>query len=65
MRQTASGILCRVPARETRGMKFLDLVFAIALLLLLVYLVRLDWEPDRTEQVPAVHGATHSSWTSV
>jgi Tfp pilus assembly protein PilE len=50
-----------VPPETTRGFTLLDLLFAIALLGLLVWLVRLDWRPP----APEVHGATHSSWTSV
>jgi prepilin-type N-terminal cleavage/methylation domain-containing protein len=44
----------------SRGFTLLDLVVAVAILALLVWLVRLDWRPPA-----AVHGATHSRWTSV
>jgi hypothetical protein len=44
----------------SRGLTVLDLLVAVAILALLVWLVRRDWQPP-----PAVHGATHSRWTSV
>jgi hypothetical protein len=46
-----------------RGLSLLDLIVALALLALLVYLVRLDWR--RESAAPAGHSATHSSRTSV
>jgi hypothetical protein len=54
-------ILPRVPRDDARGLTLLDLLIVLALLALLVWLVRLDWQPPG----PPVHGATHSSWTSV
>jgi hypothetical protein len=50
-----------------RGVSLLDLVVTIALLALLVYLVRLDWQRQRPEPspTPTAHSATHSSRTSV
>jgi hypothetical protein len=42
-----------------------DVLFALAFLFLLVWLVRLDWQREQPEPVPVVHGATHSSCTSV
>jgi hypothetical protein len=53
-------MLARVRREETAGLTLLDVLVALALLALLVWLVRLDWRPP-----PAVHGATHSRWTSV
>jgi hypothetical protein len=50
-----------MPRDDARGLTLLDLLIALALLALLVWLVRLDWQPPG----PPVHGATHSSWTSV
>src|SRR5262249_22349021 len=54
-------ILRRVPRGDARGLTLLDLLIALALLALLVWLVRRDW---RSAEPPA-HGAMHSSWTSV
>jgi hypothetical protein len=50
-----------VARREARGLTLLDLLFTLALLGLLVWLVRLDWR----RPPPEAHGATHSSCTSV
>jgi hypothetical protein len=50
-----------VPLDDTSGFTLVDLLFTLALLALLVWLVRLDWR----RPAPPAHGATHSSWTSV
>jgi hypothetical protein len=46
-----------------RGLSLLDLIVALALLALLVYLVRLDWR--REAGAPPGHSETCSSRTSV
>jgi hypothetical protein len=58
-------MLRAVKRPATRALSLLDLVVAIALLALLVYLVRLDWRHPPAETAPAAHSATHSSRTSV
>jgi hypothetical protein len=54
-----------VKAHGAEGLSLLDLVVALAVLALLVYLVRLDWPSRPVEPPAAAHGSTRSSVTSV
>jgi hypothetical protein len=54
-----------VKAHGAEGLGLLDLLVALAVLALLVYLVRLDWRPPPVEPAAAAHGSTRSSFTSV
>jgi hypothetical protein len=53
-----------VAGRTARGVGLIDVVVALALLALLVWLVRLDWRPAGAPS-PAAHSSTRSSRTSV